>query len=380
MSEESCKCPVNSTESLPTAPRTAAEEGKVQHVRAWLNAGGDINAPTIVSDAAGPGVTLLSTACSHNQVKVVEELLKNPVIHLNTCHITEHGTNCTPLWIAAFYGYDDCVSSLLYSKLKCVIDLSVPAVMHNNENWTAVMAAAAKGHWKIVRMIIDVHLEMICDEADFVIIKAADNNEWDIVLCIIKHKFQLPTETFKHLIQRAYSQEMLDMVCTILQQNFRYKNERVCEVLSKMVKKGCWNKIMELLILVKKEIKFDLPLVKAALAEDFEDVKSIVKKLDEPILDGTRLVVAACGTSDEVAYLLYRSNYTSEEAIYKHCLLIASMNGHLEILTPLFERHFKYFTYSLLSRARQLAMEARTEDTENLLQLALCEKAKNLCS
>ncbi|KAK8754199.1 hypothetical protein OTU49_014835 [Cherax quadricarinatus] len=251
--------------------------------------------------------------------------------------------------------------------------------MHNNESWTAVMAAAAKGHWKIVRMILDAHLNMICDEADFVIVKACDNNQWDIVQDIVEGHFPLPTETFKHLIHRAYNQEMLDIVCTILKQNFRYKDERLCEILSKMVKRRCWNKIMNLLILVNKEINFDLDLVEAALAEDAQEVKSMIKKVDKHSLDGTRLVVAACGTSDEVAYHLYYSYYTTAEKICKYCLLIASMNGNLEILTRLFEKHSNTFTYGLLSRARQVATDERFEDAEKLLQIALSEKGKLLC-
>nr|XP_045622148.1 uncharacterized protein LOC123772853 [Procambarus clarkii]XP_045622149.1 uncharacterized protein LOC123772853 [Procambarus clarkii]XP_045622150.1 uncharacterized protein LOC123772853 [Procambarus clarkii]XP_045622151.1 uncharacterized protein LOC123772853 [Procambarus clarkii] len=378
MAEEPCKCPENMRETLPLAAREAAMEGRVQHVRAWLNAGGDVNATTTVSDKLGPGMSLLAAACYQGQAVVVRELLKNPMTHLNTRHDTECGMNCTPMYIAAHSGYDDCVSVLLTSKLKCHIDLSVPARIAGKVNMTAIMAAAAQRHWKVVWIILDVYVKMTCEEADFVITKAADNNQWDIVHQVLRRNLPLPTKTFKSLIQRADDQGLWESVFTVLQQNFRYKDECLCEVLSKMVTRRHWKRITELLTLV--DTKFDEALAKAALAEDLEEVRNTIKKYDEETLDGTRLVVAAGGTSDEVAYLLYRSYCTGKDVVYKNSLLLAAMNGHLEILMQLFDRHLKYYTYSFLSRARHLAAEGRFEDTEKLLQTALSSKAKSMCS
>ncbi|XP_069179471.1 uncharacterized protein [Procambarus clarkii] len=118
MTEEPCKCPENMREALPLAAYEAAMEGRVQHVRAWLNAGGDVNATTMLSDKLGPGMSLLAAACYQGQADVVRELLKNPMTHLNTRHNTECGMNCTPMYIAAHSGYDNCISALLTSKLK----------------------------------------------------------------------------------------------------------------------------------------------------------------------------------------------------------------------------------------------------------------------
>ncbi|KAK7072593.1 hypothetical protein SK128_014203 [Halocaridina rubra] len=141
--EVSCKCPESLKGSLPEELLKHVKYGEMDEIQEWLSSGGNINAAT------EGGQTLLSAACVYKQPEILEKLIEDPCIHLNTKHRLGTLNLFTPLCIAAYKGLQDCVTVLLKSSCQCRLDLQAKT----SKGKTALMLAAEKNHWEIVEML-----------------------------------------------------------------------------------------------------------------------------------------------------------------------------------------------------------------------------------
>lgn len=139
-----CVCPEPVRGSLPDAFLEHVKRGDLTTIEAWLtNDGGDVNAAT------EGGQTLLSMACVYNRLDVLEKLLEQPSIHLNTRHRLGTLNRFTPLCIAAYKDLPLFVSALLSSSGQCRLDVGAKT----GKGINSLRLAAEKDHWEVVKIL-----------------------------------------------------------------------------------------------------------------------------------------------------------------------------------------------------------------------------------
>ena len=93
---------------LPLHIAEAAGEGEMSTILAWLDEGGEINAPYDFPDGRATGFTLLMEASGNGHPDLVEALLSRRAdVH------TQDSNGLNALMVAASYGYDECIRRLL---------------------------------------------------------------------------------------------------------------------------------------------------------------------------------------------------------------------------------------------------------------------------
>lgn len=220
---------------------------------------------------------------------------------------------------------------------------------------------------------------MYTEEATYILEKAVECKNWTTILNILKRKTGITEKSLVAVLHKAQEHHEWDVVCSILHQPFYNCEYSICDILSKVVEMRNWDKVSHVISLLDASLKVDRDMVEAALCHKAEIIKKDFKKANEAERDGVRLVVAASGTSEHVAYLLYEYYVSSNREVWQCCLYLSAINNRLEILTRLLVTHRKELKYSNLSQARAKAASDNLEDTERLLKAAQEVVLKNTC-
>ncbi|XP_068236098.1 uncharacterized protein [Palaemon carinicauda] len=345
-----CNCP-QPRKGLPQEQSSAAWDGSVEVVKAWLKSGGNINA---VNQYGG---TLLSAACCNGQAEVMKELMLHADLHLNTAHGGK-----TALAQAIHYGHDECVELILTSTLKCRPILT--------------------GHWTSVEDTLKRQPKLSHDSASYILSCATQESEWTVVEILLAMSISFTVGDLGPVLQKAFAFNEWQIIYSILRRKFRHKGECMNEILAKLIDRRDWEKVDTLLKLEKRYAKFDVKLAEACLEENELRAHQLLKqnKYDTETLNGTLLVVAGGGTSEEVCLLLmdWYHLYTDETLV--NSIYLTSMKNNLELLPVLLQKHFQRISYQALSSAHGAAERFGNRNAQKLLERALEVKAMKLFS
>ncbi|XP_066940170.1 uncharacterized protein [Macrobrachium rosenbergii] len=345
-----CICPPP-RKGLPQEQSSAAWDGRVENVRAWLKSGGNINA---VNQYGG---TLLSAACCNGQAEVMRELMLHPDLHLNTVHGGK-----TALAQAIHYGHNECVEIILTSSLKCRPILT--------------------GHWTAVEEVLKRQPALSHDSASYILSCAAQESEWTVVELLLAMNISFTVGDLDPSLQKAFALNEWQIIYSILRRKFRHKGECMNEILAKLIDRRDWEKVDVLLKLEKKYAKFDVMLAEACLEENELRAHQLLKqnKYDAETLNGTLLVVAGGGTSEEVCHLLMDCYHLYTDETLVNAIYLTSMKNNLELLPFLLQKHFQRISYQALSSAHDAAERFGNRNAQKLLERALEVKAVKLFS
>ena len=220
------------------------------------------------------------------------------------------------------------------------------------------------------------------DSASYLLSCATNENEWAVVELLLALDISFTIEDLDPLLQKAFTLNEWQILLAVLRRKFRHKSECTNEILAKLIDKRDWDKVNAILKLEKKYAKFDTMLAEACLEENEVKVHQLLKqsRYDAETLNGTFLVVAGGGTSDEVCLLLLEYYHLFTDETILNAIYLASLKNNLELLPYLLKKHFGRLTYQAISSASGAAERFGHRNAQKLLERALDVKAANLLS
>ncbi|KAK7080641.1 hypothetical protein SK128_003347 [Halocaridina rubra] len=344
----------------------AARLGKLEKIRSYLLEGGDVNS----ADASG--CTMIFAACQQGRIDVLEELLKQPNIHLNVRHM-----GITPLTIAAIHGHETCIKALLASNLQCRVNLHIQSAVKNNIMSSVLGAAAVSKNWKIFSILLERINEIVDFDTIFVNVLHAD--QWYIMQDILKKNLSWEGAIYYKILKESYLRELWDIVDEIFRKAILHENYSVLNILKDMYSRRDWKRLESLLQILCESVKIDVGFSEALQSKRNQEVERLIKqrKVDKGTMCGGLFVATLSGTSENVAELFLKkmNDDYSEEAL-KFALILATMYNRMEFVPLLI--HKGRFSYKTLGVARSMADNFESMESVKLLKLAFSNKAYKL--
>lgn len=119
-------------------PYDRVRQGDTKELRAWLERGGQIDAPILSAEAET--WTPLMLACAQGDVRTVRAIIEIGGARASACMETKVLVSSTPLHVACRYGNAAVATTLL--ELGALVDA------HDTIGMTPLHFAAAKGHMR----------------------------------------------------------------------------------------------------------------------------------------------------------------------------------------------------------------------------------------
>ncbi|XP_064098334.1 caspase Dronc-like isoform X2 [Macrobrachium nipponense] len=170
-----CSCPEPVCGTLPDEFLQHIQQGNLTTIEEWLASEGDVNSATTA------GHTLLSAACIYNQLELVQRLLKNPQLHLNTKHRIGTLSGLTPFCIAAYKGLQDIVLALLESPSSSTAECRLNVEATSSRGKSAIRLAAEKKHWDVVDSLAALNSSLPAEDSIIVTNLAKFANRFNVV-------------------------------------------------------------------------------------------------------------------------------------------------------------------------------------------------------
>ena len=241
------------------------------------------------------------------------------------------------------------------------------------------MAAADHGKWNVVKAVLSFRC-ITSKEASYIFSKATKYQQWSLIANVALKCKPLHADILQPLLDNAYDDGEWYVIGKILSQAFRYKRECLNRILLKTVEDRNWERVKEVLKMMKYSKEHDADLVNAALSEDSMACKTFIdnNQYDRETVDTSVVVISAGGTSDEVASMMM-INGSYSAAAQQDILFLSALNGNMEFLQDMFAKNTGYrFTYQSLSRAQKAAGELGHHHVKTLLTKIMEKESENL--
>lgn len=360
-------CPPTTKGTLSFEVLLAAQTGKLNKVKSFLEDGGDVNGADLT------GMTMLFTSCVHGRIEVLRELLKHPNLHLN------HRHQCiTSLAVAAVNGHEECVEALLKSSLQCKLNLGIICAFKNRKSVTALSAAALAKNWSVFNILLEIKKIITNEEAFDILSSALEDDRWNVIKEIFQMEIYYPNSITIRILKEAYINGMWNIIELVFPKAIRYDNLTILKILNEVFLRKDWERMEFLLKVLSETVKVDIDLAEALRVQQHKQVEKMLKEgnYDKDTMSGSLLMASIVGTSKTAADMLLDQSHNYSENTLNFALILAAAHNRLEILPLLLQKG--KFTYVTLGKARILADFYGCSDPIKLLKLSFTDKACGL--